>query len=531
MAASRLALLPVLLAAALLGACRPAAAEPTNSPPAPPASSTPRPLPPALTSTPTSPPPVFQLSATPAADLLDLQRQSSALRPRFANDLQSLEAATRYWIDLRVELDPVQQVAVLDGTVRLRFVNPLAVALPDLVLYTWPNDRQYRSSMQVGTALVNGQPLQGLAALGQLALRYTLPDPLGPGEALDVTLPFQVQAAGPIGEPIPRRFGISQGVLFSPTFYPLVARLVEGEWELKPAPPGGDTTNSEIAFYDVRISAPAGLALAATGVEVERLELDGRQQVSFVSGPTRDFAFALGPLLTDTRQVGEVTVRAWGLLDHEQDMASMLEAGARQVQILSDLVGPYPYLELDLVDVPGAYGGIEYPGLVSVGTLGTHQIVDPTVHEVGHQWFYGLVGVDQLAEPWLDEAAATYTEVLYYEQTQGTGRATGMLSGFRDLLRSHPEPGKPIGLPVGSYRSIDDYGLFVYLKGALFFDALRSRLGDDLFFDFLRAYFEAFRYGTASGEGFQSLAEETCSCDLGQLFDLWVWRGGDIPGL
>ena len=530
MAASRPALLPVLLVAALLGACRPAAAEPTAMPSPPAASSTPRPLP-ILTTTPTSPPPAFELSATPAAGLLDLLQQSRAMRPSFADDPQSLKTATRYWIDLRVELDPVEQVAVLDGIVRLRLVNPLAVALPDLVLYLWPNDRQYRSSMQVGTALVNGQPLEGEAVLGQVALRYALPDPLGPGETLDVTLPFQVQATGPIGESIPRRFGISQGVLFAPTFYPLVARLVDGEWELKPAPPGGDTTNSEIAFYEVHISAPAGLALAATGVEVERQELDGRQQIGFVSGPTRDFAFALGPLLTETRQVGEVTVRAWGLAHHEQDMATMLEAGARQVQILSDLVGPYPYLELDLVDVPGAYGGIEYPGLVTVGTLGTHQIIDPTVHEVGHQWFYGLVGDDQLAEPWLDEAAATYTEVLYYEESQGTGRATGLLSAFRELLRSHPEPGKPIGLPVGSYGTIDDYGLFVYLKGALFFDALRSRLGDDLFFEFLRAYFEAFRYGTATGEGFQSLAEETCSCDLGELFDLWVWRGGDIPGL
>jgi aminopeptidase N len=209
----------------------------------------------------------------------------------------------------------------------------------------------------------------------------------------------------------------------------------------------------------------------------------------------------------------------------------MLEAGARQLQILSELVGPYPYLELDLVDVPGAYGGIEYPGLVTVGTLGTRQVIEPTVHEVGHQWFYGLVGDDQLDEPWLDEAAATYTEVLYFEETQGAGAATGMLSAFRDLLRSHPRPGTPIGMPVEAYDSIQDYGLFVYLKGALFFDALRARLGDDLFFEFLQTYFETHRYRTASGEAFQSLAEQTCGCELDPLFDLWVWDGGEIPGL
>jgi aminopeptidase N len=340
-----------------------------------------------------------------------------------------------------------------------------------------------------------------------------------------------VEAFGPIGPPIPRRFGISEGVLFAPTFYPLVARLVDGDWEVQPAPPGGDTTNSEIAFYEVRFDAPAELALAATGVELERTEQGGRQQVSFVSGPTRDFAFALGPLLEVSRQVGEVTVRAWALAEHAEDRQTMLEAAARQVQILSRLVGPYPYPELDLVDVPGAYGGIEYPGLVSIGTLGTHQVIEPTVHEVAHQWFYGLVGDDQLEEPWLDEAFATYSEVLYYEQTAGSGRATGTLSAFRDLLRSSPNPNKPIGLPVDSYDGIEEYGLFVYLKGALFFDALRAEVGDELFFAFLRSYFEAYRYRIASGREFQATAEQTCACDLGPLFDLWVWQGGELPGL
>jgi hypothetical protein len=523
-----------VLAAALLSACRLAAAQstpvPATSPVTPAASSTPRPLP-VRTPSPTLPPPTFGLSATPGADLEDIALQSQAMRAAFVGDLDSLESATRYWIDLTVDFDPQRPVALLRGTARIRFVNPLSEPLEDLVLYLWPNDSQYRSSMQVGTALIDGQPVQGQPALGRIALRYELPDPLRSGATLDLTLPFEVQAEGPIGESIPRRFGISQGVLFAPTFYPLVARLVDGEWELKSAPAGGDTTNSEIAFYDVRITAPAELALAATGAEVERQEADGRQQVSFASGPARDFAFALGPLQGETRQVGGVTIRAWGLAHHGQDLTTMLEAGARQVQILSELVGPYPYRELDLVDLPGAYGGIEYPGLVTVGTLGTRQVIEPTVHEVGHQWFYGLVGDDQLDEPWLDEAAATYTEVLYFEETQGTGSATGMLSAFRDLLRSHPRPGTPIGLPVEAYASIQDYGLFVYLKGALFFDALRARLGDDLFFEFLRTYFETNRYHTASGEIFQSLAEQTCDCDLGSLFELWVWKGGEIPGL
>ncbi|MES0343472.1 MAG: M1 family aminopeptidase, partial [Anaerolineales bacterium] len=130
---------------------------------------------------------------------------------------------------------------------------------------------------------------------------------------------------------------------------------------------------------------------------------------------------------------------------------------------------------------------------------------------------------------WLDEAAATYAEALYYEHALGSGRATGFLSDLRAIVREHPDPTIPIGLPVGDYASDADYAVFVYLKGALFFDALRGELGDRTFDKFLKAYYEQYQYGFASGSDFQDVAEETCRCDLQDLFDLWVYEGGVIP--
>jgi aminopeptidase N len=250
-----------------------------------------------------------------------------------------------------------------------------------------------------------------------------------------------------------------------------------------------------------------------------------------VSGPVRDFAFAIGPLISETREVDGVQVRGWALAQHLPDLTRMVNAAAAQVELLTEKVGPYPYVELDLVDLPGAYGGIEYPGLVTIGTLGGTNLIHPTVHEVGHQWFYGLIGDDQLREPWLDEGAATYTQVLYLEETEGSGSATGLLSDFREQLRGHPNPELPIGRSVAGYPTQREYALFVYLKGALFFDALRAELGDEVFFAFLREYFQTFRYSIASAIDFQTTAEATCSCDLQALFDLWVYQGGELPGL
>jgi len=476
-----------------------------------------------------TPLPLERLAPTPTPE--KHFEQASAMRASFAQDVSLLPNAPRYWIDVSVEFDAMQQKAMLEGTARVRFRNVEAEPLTDVVLMLWPNDRQYRSSMSAGPALIDGQKTSATEELDGVALRFPLATPAPAMAWVDLTVPFQVEAEGPIGGITPRRFGITRGVLIAPTFYPMLPRRTEGDWQVEPAPDGGDTTSSDIAFYQVRLEVPEDLVLAASGVEAARISSEeGRVAAWYVSGPVRDFAFALGPFVTLERMVEGTVVRGLALPEHETDLRSMVSAAARQVELFSEMLGPYPYAELDLVDAPGAFGGLEYPGLVFLGTLGTPNVTGPTVHEVAHQWFYGLVGNDQLREPWLDEAAATYGEILYQEHVFGSGQSTGTIGYYRSLVRSHPKPGTPVGLPVAGYGSVSDYALFVYVKGALFFDELRAEMGEDRFLEFLRDYYQTYRYGFATSEQFQSLAEETCSCDLAPLFDLWVYTGGDIPG-
>ena len=381
--------------------------------------------------------------------------------------------------------------------------------------------------------MIDGIAVLGTTELDGIAQRYRLSTPLAPGQTLDVSLPFSIDARGPIGGSDPKRFGITESVLAAPTFYPLVPPLAaDGTWRAEKAPPGGDTTNSEMAYYQVQVTADSSMSVASTGAQVsQQTNADGTQTATFVTGPVRDFALALGPFEKKSQTVDGVVVNAWILPEHGSDLANLLTAAAAQLKELDRLIGPYPYAELDVIDAPGAFGGIEYPGLVFIGTVGSHNLVIPTVHEVAHQWFYGLIGDDQIHQPWLDEAAATYAEILYYQGVGQITTATGELSRFREWLRLSPFAEKPIGLGVGEYDSQDEYALIVYWKGALFFDALRSRLGDAAFDSFLQGYFRDYRYGTATSADFEREAERACDCDLKSLFDLWVYKGGPIPEL
>ncbi len=500
----------------------PATAAPPSTP-TPIVTATPRP---AGASTPTpAATPTAQPTLPAAFD--DLAQFRAAMRPEFAADVDQFPNATRYIIEVVVTFN-ADGSATLTGRERLRYTNQQTFALDEIYLMLWPNeDQQYLSRMTLGRVRVDGAETRPELEHDRLAARFALATPLVPGASIDVSAEFEVQAFPGIDDSGAARFGLTNGILLAPTFYPLVPRIVDDEWQTMPPPSAGDTTNSDTAFYVWRVTAPADLTIVATGTVAASDAAGETQTQTLVTGPMRDLALVVGPLQVTSRTVDGITLNAYMLEQNAGFTDEMLDYAEGQVKTLEVNVGPYPFAELDLVDAPGAFGGIEYPGTVFIGVVdGSDFFQIATVHEVGHQWFYSLIGDDQLLEPWLDEAAATYTEVLYEENIHGRRAANGMLDSFWGALDTADQPDLPIGLGVSDYTSGNDYGLIVYLKGALFFDALRREIGDEAFFDFLHNYYAAYRYGFATSRDFQTVAEQTCACDLSALFDLWVYKGG-----
>lgn len=470
--------------------------------------------------------------ATPEAafglTLAEADNAQAAMRPEFVEDLalDRLAGATRYVLDVTVAFQS-QQAATITGLVDIRYTNQTDAPLDELYLMLWPNHpTQYLGRLDLGSVTVGGAVVEPELEHAGLAARLPLATPLAPGDQIDLSAAFIAEAYG--GLEGGARYGMSNGVLLAPSFYPLIPRHVDGAWQTEPAPTGGDTTNSDISFYAWRITAPDNLAVAATGTLVESSATATSQTQVLVTGPVRDLALVVGPLQHTQRMVDGIAVNVYLLDEHASEAERMLDQAAAQIENLQARVGPYPFNELDIVDAPGAFGGIEYPALIFIGIVDGRGYEVANVHEVGHQWFYSLIGDDQLREPWLDEAAASYTEVLYFEHTEGPDAARQHLDHFWLYVFSSDEPDLPIGLPIVEYPSGNEYGLLVYGKGALFFDALRRELGDEVFFQFLRAYYDTYRYGFATGTGFQAVAEETCACELDELFDLWVFEGGPV---
>jgi aminopeptidase N len=140
-----------------------------------------------------------------------------------------------------------------------------------------------------------------------------------------------------------------------------------------------------------------------------------------------------------------------------------------------------------------------------------------SAHETAHQWFYNLVGNDQLNEPWLDEATAQYATWLYYIDRYGEQNAQGFYNSLEGRWGRTEFADIPIGLPANAYTG-PEYSAIVYGRGPIFLNELAELMGQETFDQFLRDFTDTYRWQIAYGEDFMELAEKHCNCDLSDLF-------------
>lgn len=204
----------------------------------------------------------------------------------------------------------------------------------------------------------------------------------------------------------------------------------------------------------------------------------------------RSFAFSISTgFKTASTKVNGVIVKSYFFNSENAQGQAVLDEVAKALATFDTLFGQDPYPSLSIVELP-FYDGLEYEGLFFLsrdfytaenGTV-LNNLVDIAVHETAHQWWFGSVGNDQAMEPWLDEALATYSERLFYEQNYPQVNAW---QAFRIDAYS------PTGwVDTDIYHGVDfrTYANAVYLRGAQFLQALRERIGDAAFFAFLKDY-------------------------------------------
>lgn len=363
----------------------------------------------------------------------------------------------------------------------IHYLNQTGETLNELVLVVEP--QRYAGVFKINSLTWGSGEYVALYTLADGLLEISLSAPLLAGESLQLTInyalqiPFQASAFGYTA----RQTNLADWYPYLPPYRAGVGWLINS--------PGivGEHQIYDIADYEVIIRSPEpGLTLAAS-VPPQPVATGSFYQLEAARGFI--WSASLDYILLE-EYVGETLLTAYVFPEHRSAGESALRTMAAALPLYESLFGAYPRSSLILIEAD-FYDGYEADGAFFLDQVyfgdyaksPNNYLTILAAHETAHQWWYAQVGNDPALDPWLDEALATYSEFLFYENLYPN--QTGWWWQFR-VVRLNPTG--YVNTTIYDYTEIDSYVNGVYLRGAAFLRDLRALIGDDTFFAFLHEY-------------------------------------------
>ena len=511
---------------------------------------------------------------------LSLAQPAKPARPSSAPYFQQ---EVNYSIDVTLD-DKAHQ---LTGREELTYTNNSPATLSFIWFHLWPNayrdnstafakqqlrngERKFQFAKAADRGYIDGLDFKVNGQTTKLELdpqnpdvaKLLLPQKLAAGASVSISTPFKVKIPASFS-----RFGhVGQSYQMT-QWFPKPAVYDRRGWHQMPYLDQGEFY-SEFGSFDVTITLPANYTVGATGElqnPDERARMDALAAATALKKTAKDFgkdlAFPPSEAITKTLRYKQDrvhdfawfadkrfnvlkdtvtlasgrTVTSWVLFTNSQPERWIkgLQDVNDALTYYSQWVGEYPYSAATAVDgALSAGSGMEYP-MVTVTQP------NAIVHEVGHNWFYGILGSNERDFPWLDEGVNSY------EQLRLEARTNPQAGPLQDLFAS-PKAVTSLGvenLPSGALnllpyqvmasRGLDqpvqgpgsaafgqvNYGVIVYFKTAALMKYLAGYLGQDKFDDAMRAYYTKWQFKHPYPEDMEAVFEET----TGQKLD-WFFR-------
>jgi hypothetical protein len=338
----------------------------------------------------------------------------------------------------------------------------------------------------------------------------SLEDDLDAGDSTEVELDFTLT----LGRGDFDRVGADDGVSWWASGAPLLAWEPGVGWAEDPfVELGGETATSPAMDTSVSVSAPEELTVLMTGARAEpSAPQDGRRTWTSTEPVARDVGVAAGLFTTAQATTPDgVAVTVGVLPDAELPAEELAQRTSAAITDLAAHVGAFPYKTLTVALLPDYGGGIEYPSMIFEATPSRLVLV----HEVAHQWFYGMVGNSQFRDPWLDEAFATWAEAVVDEQSAfGYEAALGIPGEVGGDMTDFPDD--------GTYFDV------VYGKGGAALLAARAAAGPGAFDAAIRCYVDATAWSVATPDDVYAALADLPGA-LTPLLDAQALGKDDVP--
>ena len=492
---------------------------------------------------------------------------------------------------INVELDDERHM--LYAEMELEYINNSPDTLEYIYFHLWPNAYENENTALAQQLLSNGETklyyaseeekgwidslafkINGQAADWELdsihidIAKINLNQPLAPGESASIYTPFRVKI--PSGK-ISRLGHIGQSYQIT-QWYPKPAVYDHKGWHPMPYLNQGEFY-SEFGSFDVSITLPKNYTIGATGDLTDNPEEEARldelaAQTALIESFEKDNLFPISDTTFKTLRYKQDKVHdfAWfadkrfHVLKGEVELPKSKEKVTlwsmftnaeahlwkKSIEYLHDAVyyyslwnGDYPYKHVTAVDGSLSAGaGMEYPNVTVIGTSGNaHTLETVIVHEVGHNWFYGILGSNERIHPWLDEGLNSYNEMRYLMKKYPENGLFGLPKDKKILKRfdldvhthrtqydggyqlsARRNSDQPMELPAAEY-SMFNYGAIVYMKSAAAFHFLNTYLGDEVFDKCMQTYYEKWKFKHPYPEDLKKVFEEVSGKNLDWFFE------------
>ncbi len=456
---------------------------------------------------------------------------------------------------INVSLDDQQHM--LDADITMEYFNYSPDTLSYIWIHVWPNAYKNDKTAFSEQLLTNGRTDfyfsedKDRGYINQLKftvdnkpaemedhpqhqdiIKLLLPKPLLPGAHITIHTPFHVK--------LPKYFSRSGHVGQSyqiTQWFPKPAVYDAIGWNLMPYVDQGEFY-SEFGNYNVNISVPSDYVIASTGKQISSSTKDGLKTVLYQQDQVHDFAWFADKdfeLMHDTIQLNDHVVDAYAYYNKKnaaQWKNSMLFI-KRSIITKSHWLGTYPYETVSVVEKDGDdNGGMEYPTITLLSPGNSDKELDVVInHEIGHNWFYGILATNERQFPWMDEGMNSYYDKRYQHQFYDT--AYNFLKSKNNFINSRipddfenaalehlfrTKQDQPINTLSENFNSVN-YNLIAYSKTAQWLAFTEQKIGTNAFDSLMRQYYNVWKFKHPQPEDFKNIFTKDALLADGKFFD------------
>lgn len=460
----------------------------------------------------------------------------------FAN---SFKDATNYYIN--GELDANSKT--LTCTQKVEYKNATRNSLNCLEFHLYPNNftsssvNKPVSSLYESSAYPNGKSY-GYITINSIKsgndnlvfsykgtdndiLKVDLPSVLNNNSCFVLSIDYVIKIPN-----VNHRFGYGENTINLGNFYPIACVFENGEFVEDYYTTAGDPFYSDMANYYVEMKYPVSFVMASSGNVMEEIS-DSTTKTTKVEGKgIRDFAMVFSDKFKVlSQEVGNTSINYYYHSDKNSEKS--LNTCVDSLTTFNSFIGEYAYRTLNVVESNFVYGGMEYPNLVLISdSLEKYEDYTNTIiHEIGHQWFYGMVGNNEYNYGWLDEGLTEYITNCFYKQNpqynvvydEVISNAESAYGLFVQIYTSvYGDVDTSMNRRLNEYTTEPEYVYMAYVKGMLLFDNLQTILGEKTFNKALQTYFREYKGKNATPNDIIRVFEKCSHKNLKSFFSSWI---------